>query len=307
MMNEITEKIGNLVGLLLGVIAIAWTGLVVIVFFITIFSSSTKDAGILYKWEAEAESKSEWKTFGDLEFHQKYVGEISDNEPDGDGVLYYSDGKKLVGFWREGELETWNENGKLYGRIYSYLIEFGNVEDMVWSIENDLDDYAMKYYEYEGEFKTLNKKKVKWDFLEDFVNRLSANFDQLIGSSDYLPKREPHGFGKSEIGSHIYKGYWENGKQHGQGIDTIEMEKLLGIKEVGEWKEGYSYNTITYDKDGSIIEECKLGLIVPKETGQSNYGVIKSKEKGKPDTVKSECGLDIIFLSLKDRELNKKN
>jgi len=57
---------------------------------------------ILYLWETSA-GKMVWKKFGDEEFHLKYKGDVKKGKPDGYGVLYHPDGKKLIGEWKSGK------------------------------------------------------------------------------------------------------------------------------------------------------------------------------------------------------------
>ena len=44
-----------------------------------------------------------WKGFGDKETHPKYVGDVKNGEPNGLGVIIYTDGSKYVGRWRNGK------------------------------------------------------------------------------------------------------------------------------------------------------------------------------------------------------------
>ena len=64
----------------------------------------SQETNVLYRWKTS--SGFQWKTFGNGEVKPKYVGEISNGEPDGNGILTYSNGDKYEGEWKDG-----NEHG----------------------------------------------------------------------------------------------------------------------------------------------------------------------------------------------------
>ena len=215
--------------------------IVTVSFFNALSSYETKsENGELYKWEST--SKSEWKTFGDLEFHQKYVGDISNEEPDGDGILYYPDGKKLVGIWRKGNLDSWYENGKLIRVLYGYYDKDGYLS---WSVVDEEANYDLRY---EGEYSS---KEINF-----FDRWVTYYFDILGLEVAEVYEYGLHGFGTLTSQKEIYIGNWEDGMRHGEGTLTMLKDERAGIKVVGVWKDGKQNNTITYDKDGNILCSC---------------------------------------------------
>ena len=57
-----------------------------------------------------------WFKNGNEKTDRKYMGEISNGVPNGQGTYTFSDGEKYVGEWKEGEL--WNGKGfDKYGNI----------------------------------------------------------------------------------------------------------------------------------------------------------------------------------------------
>ena len=48
----------------------------------------SQETNVLYRWKTS--SGFQWKTFGNGEVKPKYVGEITNGEPDGNGTLTYS-------------------------------------------------------------------------------------------------------------------------------------------------------------------------------------------------------------------------
>ena len=61
----------------------------------------SQETNVLYRWKTS--SGFQWKTFGNGEVKPKYVGEITNGEPDGNGTLTYSNGDKYEGEWKDGE------------------------------------------------------------------------------------------------------------------------------------------------------------------------------------------------------------
>ena len=79
--------------------------LIIITLSILLLSSplfgQSQETNVLYRWKTS--SGFQWKTFGNGEVKPKYVGEITNGEPDGNGTLTYSNGDKYEGEWKDGE------------------------------------------------------------------------------------------------------------------------------------------------------------------------------------------------------------
>ena len=89
-----TKQLGNLVKHLLILLSI------LLLLSSPLFGQS-QETNVLYRWKIS--SGFQWKTFGNGEVKPKYVGEISNGEPDGNGILTYSNGDKYEGEWKDGE------------------------------------------------------------------------------------------------------------------------------------------------------------------------------------------------------------
>ena len=78
---------------------------IIIILSIILLSSplfgQSQETNVLYRWKTS--SGFQWKTFGNGEVKPKYVGEITNGEPDGNGTLTYSNVDKYEGEWKDGE------------------------------------------------------------------------------------------------------------------------------------------------------------------------------------------------------------
>ena len=101
---------------------------------ILLFSSplfgQSKETGVLYQYKSS--SGFVWKTFGKGEVQPKYKGEISNGTPEGLGVLSYpfTDGKRVVGEWKDGKewnTEHYKKDGKVIGKWVSgkWILKWG--------------------------------------------------------------------------------------------------------------------------------------------------------------------------------------
>ena len=64
-----------------------------------------------------------WDKFGYENIHDKYVGEIKNNSPNGLGTMTWTDGSKLEGEWKDGKLNgkgtiTWSNGERWVGQFY---------------------------------------------------------------------------------------------------------------------------------------------------------------------------------------------
>jgi len=132
---------------------------ILIILSFLLFSSplfgQSKETGVLYQYKTS--SGFVWKTFGKGEVQPKYKGEISNGTPEGLGVLSYpfTDGKRVVGEWKDGKewnTEHYKKDGKLIGKyengkwILKWGVLCGTLEEgtMVW-FEKCYDGVESKY------------------------------------------------------------------------------------------------------------------------------------------------------------------
>ena len=60
--------------------------------------------GVLYQHEVNGEL--EWFENGDDEKDRKYLGEINNGKPNGQGIITYPDGFKYLGKYNDGKLKN---------------------------------------------------------------------------------------------------------------------------------------------------------------------------------------------------------
>jgi hypothetical protein len=206
---------------------------------ILLFSSplfgQSKETGVLYQYKTS--SGFVWKTFGKGEVQPKYKGEISNGTPEGLGVLSYpfTDGKRVVGEWKDGKewnTEHYKKDGKVIGKWVSgkWILKWG-------VLCGTLEEGAMVWFEkcYDG---------VESKYVGDIEN-MKPNGQGILTSLD----------------GYKYVGEFYDGKQHGQGTITFSD----GNKGVGEFRGNKSWNITTYDKDGNIIWMMLNGVKVEKK------------------------------------------
>ena len=72
------------------------------------------------KWFSNGDVKIWIRVFWKMYTNGKYVGEITNGEPDGNGTLTLSNGEKYVGEWKNGKVHgqgefTWSNGDKYEG------------------------------------------------------------------------------------------------------------------------------------------------------------------------------------------------
>ena len=60
-----------------------------------------QETGVLYFWDTS--SGQVWKTFRDKDTQSKYIGQVENGKPNGQGTYTFNDGRKYVGEWLDGE------------------------------------------------------------------------------------------------------------------------------------------------------------------------------------------------------------
>ncbi len=191
-----------------------------------------QETGVLYQYKIS--SGFVWKTFGKGKVQPKYKGEISNGTPEGLGVLSYpfTDGKRVVGEWKDGKewnTEHYKKDGKVIGKWVNgkWILKWG-------VLCGTLEEGTMVWFEkcYDG---------VESKYVGDIENR------------------KPNGQGTYIFhDGRKYVGGWKDGKEHGQGTFTFSD----GKKGVGEFRENKPWNITTYDKDGNIRWKMVNGVKV---------------------------------------------
>ena len=93
----------------------------------SLLTSLQKKEETLYRWENPSGDGSVWKKFGDNQTHPRYEGEIKreyilfgDYILEGLGSLFFLNGEKYVGEWKDGVMNgqgtyTYPDGGKYVG------------------------------------------------------------------------------------------------------------------------------------------------------------------------------------------------
>ena len=216
-----------------------------------------QETGVLFQYKIS--SGFVWKTFGKDKVQPKFEGEVSAGIPEGFGILSYpfSDGKSVVGEWKDGK--EWNtehyskdgivlgiwENGK-WTLKWGVLFERMENGISVWS-ENGEEDYRVKYVGKIGNMKPKGQGTIT-----------SPDGDKYEGE---FKNGKKHGQGTDIFpdGSK-YLGEFKDGSWEGQGTFTFSD----GRKGVGEFRNDRPWNIIDYDKDGKIIGRYVNGEYIEK-------------------------------------------
>ena len=220
-----------------------------------------------------------WFGNGDEEKDGKYVGDIENGEPIGQGTFTWSDGEKYAGEWRDGRKSgqgtlTLSSGNKYVGEFKDGI--YHGQGTFTWS---DGDKYVGEFKDgkkhgqgtyikpagrkYVGEWKdglkkglgTLTYGKGKWEG------------DKYVGE---FKDGKKHGQGTYTFSDEKkYIGKWKNGKQNGQGTLTFGKGKWEGDKYVGEFKSNkyHGQGMYTYSNGDKYVGEHKDD----KEHGQGTF------------------------------------
>ena len=171
-----------------------------------------------------------WSENGNEDYRVKYVGDIENMKPKGQGTITSPDGDKY-----EGEFKNGKKHGK--GTLTSpdrdkYVGAFKSGKKHGKGTLTSPDGSM-----YIGAFKS-GKKHGKGKFT-------SPDGRKFVGEYKDDKKHGKGTFTWSDEGK--YEGKWRDGKFNGQGTFTFSD----GNKGVGEFRDNKPWNITTYDKDGN--------------------------------------------------------
>lgn len=243
-------------------------------------NSATKNLPVLLNEESKMFKNSYLKrTINEQDFDYIYFGDLKDEMPDGDGVLFqiaYSDIGKLViaplyiGEFEKGMFDGYGIQFLLLGNVYDSPILLklgvtykayegyfeegelegkGNLYYMSDILENviGLEEYAEKYQEdfetFENEFYNSDEI-IFYSPTEPFKSSIKYSGD--FQKSEFSGKGHLYDF-ESNL---IYFGEFSNGKYNGKGTKFFRS----GTEEYrGEFSNSlYHGKGILYNKDGSV-------------------------------------------------------
>ena len=217
---ELNGKLVGLVGKLVGKRIVQKSVVVV----------EKKGKGVLYI--RKVNGKWGWYKSGDEKKDGKYVGEIENGIPDGQGTKTLPSGGKYLGEWK---------NGKYDGQG-TYTYTDGRKYEGEWKDNKRNGQGTFTWSDggkYVGEWKD-NKRTGQGTFT-------IPNGNKYVGEFKY---GEQHGQGTFTFrNGNKYVGEYKNGKRNGQGTYTHSDGKNY----VGNWKDGKPWNGNDYNKDGNIF------------------------------------------------------
>jgi hypothetical protein len=171
----------------------------------------------------------------------RYVGEVFNGKPHGQGTFTYPDGAKYVGEWKgwvpHGHGTMVLTDGTQYAGDWKDGERTGQ-GTFTWAGGN----------KYVGEWKD-DKKHGQGTFTW-------ADGNKYVG--EYKDGKENGQGTRTYANGEKYVGEWKDGKKHGQGTST-----LSGDTSVGEYKDDRPWNGVHYNADGTVAatyangEECK--------------------------------------------------
>ena len=219
----------------------------------------------------------------------KYVGDIKNRIPNGQGTYIFVDGRKYLGGWKDGKKHGQGTFTNPDGYTYTGEWKDGKTNGRGTETFPDRDKYVGKFKngkkhgqgthtspdgdKYVGKFKNGKKHGQGTltspngdEYLGKFKNGKKHGQGTLtsFGGFRYVGKfknGKKHGLGTftwSDGGK--YEGEWEDGKFHGQGTFTFSD----GNKGVGSFRGNKPWNITIYDKDGKISWKMVKGVRVEK-------------------------------------------
>ena len=207
--------------------------------------------GVLF--ESKVNGISVWSENGNEDFHGKYVGDIENMKPKGQGTFTLPDRDKYVGEYKNGIKHGQGTFTKPNGYSYTGGWKDGNPNGLGKETYSNRDKYVGEYKNGlkhgRGTFTSLDRSKYVGEYKDDKKHGqgtlTSPDGDKYVGK---FRNGKKHGQGTFSLsGSIIYKGKWKNGKFYGKGTFIFSN----GNKGVGEFRDNKPWNITTYDKDGN--------------------------------------------------------
>ena len=190
-----------------------------------------------------------WFEDGDDDKDGKYVGEIENGEPSGQGSFTWPDGDKYVGDFKDGRKSGQGTLTLSSGNKYKGEFKDGKYHGQGTKTKPNGEKYVGDFKEgkYHGQ-GTLTDKGLK--YVGEFKYGGMTGQGTLTTSPDGT--KFPDGT--------KYVGEFKDGKPHGQGTFTYGKVEFEGWKQIGTYKEGKMLNGTIYDKNGKILRKFVNGV-----------------------------------------------
>jgi hypothetical protein len=209
----------------------------------------------------------------------KYVGEVSNGLPHGQGRFTWADGETYVGDWKGGRRHGFGT--QIFASGESFVGEF--LDDRIWNGSSYAADGTLQGNVRQGVPEFGEGCAKRRDYIEDGKSMVDCEFadgERYVGEFRDEHKQghgtQTYGGGSKYVGEFkdsqyhgqgtfiwsdgkSYVGEFMNGLMHGQGTYSF----VSGEKHVGEWKENNLWNGTIYHPDGTvggIVSEGKMSL-----------------------------------------------
>ena len=196
----------------------------------------------------------------------KFVGDIENMKPNGQGTVTLPNEYTFTGGFKDGKFH--GQGTQIFSNRDKYVGEFKSGEKHGKGTLSSTNGFK-----YVGEFKRGKKHgQGTLDLLDGrkyvgkFKNDKKSGSGTLTSPGGFKYVGEFKNGSKNGKGTFTwpddgkYKGEWKDGKFHGQGAFTFS-DKNIGM---GEFRENKPWNIITYDKDGNITWKMMNGVRVDK-------------------------------------------
>jgi len=183
-----------------------------------------------------------WSENGNEDYRAKYVGDIENMKPKGQGTITSPDGDKYEGEFKYGKKHGQGTFTSPDGKKYD-----GEWKDGTYHGHGTYTFGKGKWEgdKYIGEFKN-GKKDGQGTYTFSDGRKYVGEFKN--------GKQHGQGIFTTPSGNK-YVGEFKDGKQHGKGTLTSRFEKEY----IGEFKEGTLWNITEYDKNGNILTKTING------------------------------------------------
>ena len=196
----------------------------------------------------------------------KFVGDIKNMKPNGQGTVTLPNEYTFTGDFKDGKFH--GQGTQIFSNRDKYVGEFKSGKKHGKGTLSSTNGFK-----YVGEFKSGKKHgQGTLDLLDGrkyvgkFKNDKKSGSGTLTSPGGFKYVGEFKNGSKNGKGTFTwpddgkYKGEWKDGKFHGQGAFTFS-DKNIGV---GEFRKNKPWNIITYDNDGNIIWKMMNGVRVDK-------------------------------------------
>jgi len=234
-----------------------------------------------------------WYEDGDEKKDRKYVGDVINGKPNGQGTETSPEGEKYEGEWKDGKKDGQGKFIQVDGS--KYVGEWINGERNGYGTHTSSNGtkYVGKWKDGkkngQGIFTSSGGSKYVGEFRNDKRNGYGT-FTWPDGGKYEGEWNNGvfHGQGKVTLADgEKYEGEWKDGEKHGQGTYSFLDES----KYEGEFLGNEPWNVTFYDKDGNIIWKMVNGKQVDDVYIKDSLRNLLSTNNG---VMKSCWGLDLL-------------